>query len=56
LVLGVAEAEGLVQMVHGAVEGIHEFVLEELCFSQVPSPPALLQAAAISWKGVQMSV
>lgn len=44
----VAEAVGLVQVVHGTVVGIHELILQELCVRQVPSPPALLQAAAVA--------
>lgn len=48
LMLIVAEAVGLVQVVHGTVVGIHELILQELCVRQVPSPPALLQAAAVA--------
>ena len=50
-VLVVAEAVGLVQVVHGAVKGVHELVLQELGIRQVPSPPALFQAAAIACIG-----
>lgn len=44
----VAEAVSLVQMVHGAVKGVHVLVLEELSIRQIPSPPALFQAATIA--------
>ena len=50
-VLVVAEAVGLVQVVHGAVKGVHELVLQELGIRQVPSPSALLQAAAVACIG-----
>ena len=48
LVLVVTEAVGLIQVIHGPVKGIHEFVLQELSICKVPSPPALLQAAPIA--------
>ena len=53
LVLVVAEAVGLVQVVHGAVIGVHELVLESLCVRQVPSPPALLEAAPVPCNSAQ---
>ena len=48
LVRGRAEAEGLVQVVHGAVEGLHEFILELLRIRQVPAPPALFHASVVA--------
>ena len=51
LVLVVAEAVRLVQVVHGAVKGVHELVLEVLGVCQVPSPSALFQAAAVACTG-----
>ena len=42
------EAEGFVQVVHGAVEGVHELVAQVLAVGQVPPPPALVQAAAVA--------
>ena len=44
-----AEAEGLVQVVHGAVERLHELVLQRRHVRQVPPPPALLHAAVVAW-------
>ncbi len=42
LVLIVAEAVGLVEVVHGAVISIHKFVLQGFSVCQVPPPSALL--------------
>ena len=42
------EAEGLVQVVHGTVEGGHELVAQVLAVRQVPPPPALVQAAPVA--------
>ena len=42
LVLIIAEAVGLVEVVHGTVIGIHEFVLQGFGVCQVPPPSALL--------------
>lgn len=46
--LGGDEAEGLVQVVHGAVEGVHEAVAQVGVVRQIPPPAALVQAAPVA--------